>query len=252
LIWKRKLNRAVRRYIFNRGLTSLQEREGETKATTTQDPQEPVKRARAAGCGSFLVFKLVTVSLLVGFGLHRADEAGVSLDVMVKQPALAVAAIGVMARTDYEFVSLDKYRGTLTLRVADTGQTSTLRPEQVLRGEVLESGRTIGNLLGDSESATGMLAWVPAYPGATSRGVVRQDSPGLLRGVASFETFAAPPAQIANHYEQALSDAGLEVSRLSENSTITVSAKNSVREAKVVLTAQGAICNIRITFSERL
>ncbi|MCP5112004.1 MAG: hypothetical protein GY953_14340, partial [bacterium] len=91
------------------------------------------------GCGSFLVFKLFMVLLLAGFGLYHAVQAGVELDVFLRQPALAAAAIGVMAHRDYEFVRLDKYRGTVTLRDVESGQTVDLPPEQLLRGEVFEA-----------------------------------------------------------------------------------------------------------------
>ena len=189
---------------------------------------------------------------LAGFGLYQAGQAGVGLDVFLRQPALAAAAIGVMANGDYEFVSLDKYRGTLTLRQADNGQTWTLPPEQVLRGDVMESGRTIGTLLGRSSAASGMPAWIPPYPGSRSRGVVHQDAPGIRKGVASFEASAAA-RRVADYYDQALRKRGIEVTSLSETPAIALSGKSDdgSRELEVVVTSLGMKSGIRITFAER-
>jgi hypothetical protein len=204
------------------------------------------------GCGSFLGFKLIVILLLAGFGLYRAGEAGVGLDVFLKQPALAAAAIGVMAHSEFDFVSLDKYRGTLTLRQASNGQTSTLRPEQVLRPGVLQSGRRIGNLLGQGSGDAGMPVWVPAFPGSRSQGVVRQDAPGIQKGVASFEAFAAA-GRIADYYDQVFRETGFEVERLPEGSTITVNggSEDGSREVEVVVSSFGAKSAIRITFAAR-
>jgi hypothetical protein len=210
------------------------------------------KRKRLIGCGAFLGFKLIVLLLLAGFWLYRAGEAGVGLDVFLKQPALAAAAIGVMAHSDFEFVSLDKYRGTLTLRQVSSGQTSTLRPEQVLRPDVLESGRRIGILFGQSSDDAGLPAWVPTYPGSRSQGVVRQDAPGIQKGVASFEAFAAA-GRIADYYVQAFDEAGFDIERLPEGSTTTVNggSGDGTWEVEVVVSSLGAKSSIRVTFGER-
>lgn len=181
---------------------------------------------------------------LAGFGLYRADQAGVELDVFLKQPALAAAAIGVMAHGDFEFVRLDKYRGTVTLRQTESGLTHTLRPEQLLRGDVLESGRTIGKLMGQDSAASEGPDWIPRYPGSRPRGVVGR--------VASFEA-PAPARQVADYYDQALRDLGFEVARLSETPTITLRgvSHDGRREVTVVVMSLGTRSAIQITFAER-
>jgi len=189
---------------------------------------------------------------LAGFGLYRADRAGIELDVFLKQPALAAAAVGVMAHRDYELVSVDKYRGTLTLRQTANGQTDTLRPEQVLRGDVVESGRAIGRLFDQSGLASGIPAWVPRYPGSHSQGVIRQDAPGIQKGVATFET-SARAGRVAAYYGQALRELGFTVETVSGAPTITLNAAaaDAAREVTVAVTPQGTITAIRITFTAR-
>lgn len=223
----------------------------ETKETTAAIGGKRRSRRRLAGCGSYLAFKLLVLVVMAGFGLYRADQAGVGPDVFVKQPALAVAAIGVMAHTNYEFIELDKYRGTVTLRQVDSGQTVTLRPEQLLRPDVLESGERIGNLFGGNGARSGIPEWVPQYPGARPQGVVRQDAQGIRRGVATFEASAAA-GRIADYYDRTLREAGLEVSRAEESSSIKLrgSGGEGSREVVVVVSSQGITSAIRITFSE--
>jgi len=148
------------------------------------------------GCGILI---LVMVIGMVGIGLfarHKLKQAGISSDLIKKNPAEAAARIWVASNPDMEMVKIDEDEGTITVRNKKTGEVMTLDMDDIEKGKISirdektgkeihitaegeggESGSmTITDESGKKvfqtgEGAAGDLpAWAPLYPGASTEG----------------------------------------------------------------------------------
>lgn len=148
------------------------------------------------GCG---VIVLVVLIGLVGLGLfakHKLKQAGISAEMMEKNPVEATARIYVATNPDLEMVKVDADKGTFTVRNTKTGEVITLNMDDIKKGKISIRNETSGKEVHISaedkgggsahvtitdehgkktfESGekldTGLPDWAPVYPGALNKG----------------------------------------------------------------------------------
>lgn len=155
-----------------------------------QPPAPPVKKTSpwvwvAIGCGGVLLLSLLV--FLVG-GYFVARKVSNFAKEAEKNPALAAAKMVAAVTPDIEVVEADEKRNTITLRNTKTGEVVTLDANDVKEGRItfktdqgeLElRGDRGGGVTVKTDSGTASFGggeeypdWLPAYPGATPRGVL--------------------------------------------------------------------------------
>ena len=220
-----------------------------------------------AGCGGLIVI----VALIFGVIAYKARQFVSSAQ---RNPAYATARLMAAANPDIEVLSTDEDRGTMTVRNKKTGETLTINLKDAAKGKFVfeQNGKKAefsAQGSGDKgsfeiKSSEGSMKfgtdgktpdWVPAYPGATQKGVFSSQTPKGLAGSYSF-TVNDSIDQVAKYYEDALKKAGLTVTTNSvqQNGATgmsIISGEDTATKRKAVVTAtpsQGAT-GVSVTFS---
>jgi hypothetical protein len=220
-----------------------------------------------AGCGGLIVI----VALIFGVIAYKARQFVSSAQ---RNPAYATARLMAAANPDIEVLSTDEDRGTMTIRNKKTGETLTINLKDAAKGKFVfeQNGKKAeinAQANGDKgsfeiKSSEGTMKfgtdgktpeWVPAYPGATQKGVFSSQTP---KGLAGSYTFTATDSidQVTRYYEDALKKAGLAVSTSSvqQNGATgmsIISGEDTATKRKAVVTAtpsQGGT-GVSVTFS---
>ncbi len=209
--------------------------------------------------GGCLLLVIVVLVVLFSTGLFIAHKTGLDLDLMQRDPNLAVAKMIATANPDIEVLSVDKESGIIRVRDRKTGKEMSLdlkdvrngkivfmddqsrRVEIQSRGEGKDSSLVIrSDVDGEVNAAVsgGLPDWLPAYPGATAV------SPKVLRSTDSIEA-------IGSFYESALKRAGFEVRRTSAGEAaimLSASDPKSARSAEVSAARVGADTIINLEY----
>ena len=220
-----------------------------------------------AGCGGLIVI----AALVFGVIAYKARQFVKSAH---GNPAYAAARLMAAANPDIEIVSTDEDHGTMTVHNKKTGETLTINLQDAAKGKFVfeQNGKKAEiNAQGSGDkgsfeikSSEGTVKfgtdgkspdWLPAYPGATPKGVFSSQTP---KGVAGNYTFTTndPIDQVTKYYEDALKKAGLAVTTNSvqQNGSTgmsIISGDDTATKRKAVVTAtpsQGAT-GVSVTFS---
>jgi len=220
-----------------------------------------------AGCGGLIVI----VALIFGVIAYKARQFVHSAQ---KNPAYATARLLVAANPDLEILSTDEDRGTMTVHNKKTNETITVDLKEAAKGKfVFEQNGKKAEISaqgsGDKgsfeiKSSEGSLKfgtdskapeWVPAYPGATPKGVFSSQTP---QGVSGTYTFTSTDSidQVVKYYEDALKSAGLSVNThsIQQNgsaglSIITAEDASTKRKATVTASSSNGATSVSVTFS---
>ena len=233
---------------------------------TPPPPAPPAKKTSilvwiAAGCGVLL---LVVLIVLIAGGIFIGRKAKEFAAGAEKNPALVVAKMIAAANPDIEVVAEDTDAGTLTLRNKKTGEIITMNAEDIKEGKISfktdkggevkisgsakegEQGFKIesdeGTLEFGAGASTTLPDWLPAYPGAESRGTYSGEGKGKTAGAVQFET-PDSVAEVMAFYEKELKSAGFatEVTKVDRDGSLmggTLTAKDEAggRTVTVVCT----------------
>lgn len=230
-----------------------------------QPPAPPAKKTNilvwiAAGCG---VLVLVVLVVMIAGGIFLGRKAKEFAAGAEKNPALVVAKMIAAANPDIEVVAEDADAGTLTLRNKKTGEIITMNAEDIKDGKITfksdkgevtitgsgkegEEGFKIESDEGTIEFGAGASStlpdWLPAYPGAESRGTYSGEAKGKAAGAVQFET-PDSVAEVLAFYEKELKSAGFatEVTKVDRDGSLvggTLTAKDEAggRTVTVVCT----------------
>lgn len=189
------------------------------------------------GCG---VLVLVVLIGMVGLGLfarHKLKQAGISVDMMEKNPAEVAARMYVAANPDLEMVEVDSGEGTVTVRNTKTGEVITLNMGDIEKGKISirdeKSGKEVhitasgkggesGSLTVTDESgkkvfqsgegaAKDLPEWAPVYPGASTEGHFSMTNEGEKMVTLSLKT-KDPVDKVLQFYESKLKAGGFSTS----------------------------------------
>jgi hypothetical protein len=205
--------------------------------------------------GALFLLAIMAVVGVAWYGMNRAKQAGVTRELMEKNPELAAAKMGVAANPDIEVISSDDIAGTMVIRNTKTGQAVTLRFDPARKAMVV-----VGNQ--DAENASAPPAvledqpWLPTYPGVTVQMLPTTSINGATKGGYVFVT-ADPPGtaraylrdwMAAHHYE--VSTANMPVG----NQMFTVDIANEMDGPhQLMVVAQSAAdgTHVKVEFSIR-
>jgi hypothetical protein len=223
--------------------------------------------------GLFVCFILAIVAAGL-FVVHKAKQAGLDPDLMQKNPTIAIAKLAVAANPDYELVSENDNRGTLTIREKKTGKTMTINASDVKNGRLTikgDNGETVtfgANGNGDTGSfevktndgtarfgagPVDLPSWLPKYPGSNPQGAASSDTKDGSSAVFSFKTDDAPDKVLA-FYKDALNSAGLKESanlNTGEMNMIAASDESQKRQVNITVTKDGGANAVNVTFTDK-
>jgi hypothetical protein len=184
------------------------------------------------GCGGLIV--ILGIALMAGgfFVFQKAKEAGLDPDMLRENPALAAAKMIAATNPDIEVVSADDDGERITFREKSTGKTVTLSLDEVKQGRIrfesddgeevvigstgegeaggfrMESSK--GSYEIGASSSVDLPDWLPVYPGAEAKGMMKSTTPEGRAGTTSVTT-SDPVERVMEFYQKALEDAGLKV-----------------------------------------
>jgi len=189
------------------------------------------------GCG---VLVLVVLIGMVGIGLfarHKLKQAGISTEMMEKNPAEAAARMYVAANPDVELVEVDSDQGTLTVRNKKSGELITMNMDDLQKGKLSIRNETTGKEVHISAEGQGedqgsvtvtdetgkkvfqtgggsvkdLPSWAPVYPGASTEGHFSMTNEGEKMVTLSLKT-KDPVDKVLAFYKAKLKAEGFSTS----------------------------------------
>lgn len=182
------------------------------------------------GCGALL---LIGVLVMGGMAVVGGMFVKKQVEKFEDNPSLAAAELLVRANPDYEVVSTDRDKNTLTIRNKKTNETVTINADEANNGNwtfTNEKGETasinasqegvrITNEKGEETTfgATeggpkNLPSWVPVYPGGAAQGSM--DSTTAEGRTVIFNVSSSDPVdKMASFYESKLKESGLTVDK---------------------------------------
>lgn len=156
------------------------------------------------GCAGLIVLAGLAMTIGGYFVLHKVKQAGFDPALMKEHPGLAVAKMVAAINPDVEVVKVDKGTGKITIRDKKSGKTVTVDFDDIKNGHIsFETAEGAKGAIGASGSGKqgtvrfsspegtivagagvkmDLPAWVPAYPGGSFEGVMKQTTPeGFVR-----------------------------------------------------------------------
>jgi hypothetical protein len=186
-----------------------------------------------------VVVLLLGVTAMCGLGglflIKKARDAGFDTATLQKNPAYAIAKMGVSANPELEIVSSDDGEGKITVREKKTGKVTTMKFDAEKKSMVVidENGKESkisisgdgdkGSLTVQSSDGTvkigggagnKMPAWVPVYPGSSPEGTFSASTKDGDNNGFQFKTGDAP-AKVLEYYQNQLKAAGFTISMAS-------------------------------------
>ena len=252
--------------------------------TDQQYPAPPQKKKSPwgcilIGCGAALLLAIIAVVALVGFGWHKAKQAGFDLKEWQENPTKAAAKMVGNLNPDVEVVDTDDEAETITLRNKKTGETITVDMEDIREGKIRffnEKGESaqitvesdekgsgtfkIESSEGEFKMAAGAGAaqlpdWVPLFGGGEPENVGVLTAESGITGGYSMET-GDSMEDVATYFEKKLQAAGFDTSGTSftsnETSVINIRAIQEAtgRSVIVMVTDDSGKVEMNLTFGE--
>ncbi len=245
-----------------------------TPAYSAQPAPQPPKRMGLLGwmlIGVSTMFALIIIGALVlgAFVVHKVKEAGVSAELMRKNPALAVTRLMAAVDPHIEVLSVNEDNGTVRVRNRESGKTYTVDLERAKRGDfhmragdaeiALHSDGNTGALTvrggdGSRVSIGGgpaeVPSWIPNYPGSRPMNAVAAKEAGSNHGMFSFQTDDRPE-HVLNFYRDRFTGAHLNVTNEPEygSRSLSVADASDTREAKVTAVRDGTQTDVVVIYS---
>ena len=221
-----------------------------------------------AGCGGLIVI----AALVFGVIAYKVRQFAHTAQ---RNPAYSIARLAAAANPDIEVLSTDEDKGTMTVRNKKTGETLTINLQDAAKGKFVfeqngkkaeitahAEGGDKGSLEIKSSEGTVKFGtdsktpdWLPAYPGATPKGVFSSQTPQGVSGTYGLTTNDSID-QVVRFYEDALKKAGMKVTTNSMQqdgktglSILTGEDTAAKRKAVVTVTPSEGATGVSITFS---
>lgn len=229
-------------------------------------PQQPVRRGTSpivwvlvALGGLFLLF-IIGVFGIGALVVHKAHQAGISSELLRRNPAAAAARIAAMANPDVDIVSQDDSAGTISLRDRRTGKVVTMSFDQVKSGFRITADGDDGKqavLEFGGASAAKLPDWVPSYPGANIQGTFRAkgtDSDGQGQGGNFTFSTSDAASNVMSFYQGKAKDLGMKVkltATAAEGGTMIASDDNDRRMLTIIVGQSSGQTNVNVTYAEK-
>jgi hypothetical protein len=219
----------------------------------------PIIWVLVALAGLFILFIIgvVGVSALV---VHKARQAGLSTELMRRNPAAAMARMAAMANKDVEIVSEDDNSGTITVRNRKDGKLMTMSFDQAKNGFSIradgDDGKTAEMHFGGGGDAK-LPSWVPEYPGSkvqanfTASGT---DSNGVGAGGNYTFTTSDSTAHVMSYYQDKTKDLGMKVklnATTEQGGTVIAADESDRRTLTVIVGTSDGQTTVNVTYAEK-
>jgi hypothetical protein len=230
------------------------------------------------GCGALLVLGAIALSVAVyGVGSFVKKEAKKFED----NPVMAAAELMVRVNPDYELVSKDVEKNTLTIRNVKTGDVATLRADDVKEGRfsVTTEEGTVEADFGTAKPGEGTIefkgtkgerstfeigpgagkvpSWMPSYPRGKIEGSFSADTPDGRTTTFTLTT-SDGVKDVLDFYERELETRGLAARKTSLDSegqtvggTVTGESGDRKRMANVVVSRSGGSTQAMLNVTEK-
>jgi hypothetical protein len=180
------------------------------------------------GLAIFFCLIIVTCGVAAYMGMRMIKQAGFDSDLMKSNPGLAMAKMVTAMNKDYETVSTDDRKGTITVREKSTGKVMTMKFDPATKQMVVttDDGKqakvTIDNngVSATSSDGTSMKygaatgndvpSWVPVYPGSKPQGTMSSTSTEGSQNTFTFKSTDAAN-KIITFYSDQLKAAGFVI-----------------------------------------
>jgi hypothetical protein len=246
--------------------------------TVPSPPPAPAKKGLSPlawvgiGCGVILLLGSIAFAVFVyGVGSFVKKEA----KKFEENPVMAAAELALRFNPDYELVSKDEEKNTLTIRNVKTNEVVTLSAEEIKEGRftvtteegtmrVDSSGEVrVKGKEGESASyefgagAAKAPSWMPTYPGGKAEGSFSAQTP---EGQATTFTMTTSDGvkNVLDFYERELKAAGLTVNKTSLDAngettggTVTGESGDGRRTATVVVSRSGGGTQAMVNVMEK-
>lgn len=192
------------------------------------------------------------------FVVHKAREAGVSSELLHRNPAAATARILAAANPDIEIVGQDDNAGTVTVRDRSTGRTTTWNLDQARRGRFSISAEDEDGKNATVEFGAGsphkLPSWVPSYPGLSGTPTfgITGNGPDGAGGTIAFNT-SDPPDQVLSFYQYKINALGMkvQVNTTTANGGVITAADDEDRSLNVVVNRSSGRTGVQVTYSSK-
>ena len=162
------------------------------------------------GVGGFFLLCIIAVVGLIGYGVHKAKQAGFDTELAKKNPQLAAAKLAMTLSPNIKIISSDDDRGSLTVRNTETGKvvTMTFDPQQN-KFVVTEQGNE-GSTMTLGGGAAKLPSWLPDYPGSKPEATMSAHDVNGDSGTFHFVTKDSVD-QVTKFYEDKLKSSGMKI-----------------------------------------
>ena len=206
-----------------------------------------------------IVLLIVVGVAVVGFYIkHKVEQAGVSSELLQRNPGLAVLKIMTATNPNLEILSTDENDRVVKIRDKQTGKIMTMTFDDLEKGKITfraddDKG---GATLSIGQGVTGLPDWAPAYPGARESGGSKVDAHGDNGEAGGTVTFATsdPPEKVLAFYTEKLKAAGLTVNgTFTSGTTSTLSAADDSdgRGVHVAISGAGDGSTITVIYGQK-
>ena len=191
------------------------------------------------GIGGFFLLCIIAVVGLVGYGVHKAKQAGFDSELAKKNPQLAAAKLALSFSPNVKIISSDDDRGTITVRNTETNKivTMTFDPQQKKFIVSEQGGESSTMTLGGGDAK--LPSWIPDYPGSKPEATMSAHDVNGDSGTFHFVTKDSVD-QVTKFYEGKLKDAGMKI-------TNSFSGQSSGSEGGVMVAEDESKHNVMVT-----
>ena len=206
--------------------------------------------------GGFFLLCILAFAALVGYGVHKARQAGFDTALMKKNPALATAKMAATLNKDLQVVSSDDDRGTMTVRDKNTGKVTTMTfDSKEGKFVVSEEGKEASTVTFGGGAAQ-IPSWLPDYPGSKPEAAMTGRDANGESGVYHFKTKDSPD-QVTKFYEDKLKSSGMKItssfSGQSAGSTggMMTAEDDAKHNVLVTVGTEGSDTTVAVTYSTK-
>lgn len=209
--------------------------------------------------GGLFVLFLIGIFGIGALFVHKAHQAGLSTELMRRNPAAAIARMAAVANKDVEIVGEDDNAGTITLRDRNTGKTVTMAFDQVKKGFRISADGDDGKRA-EVQFGGGPIklpGWVPEYPGSDIQGTFSaRGTDGNGEGAGGNYTFTTSDSSshVMSFYEGKAKDLGMKVNFTASGAgggTMIAADDNDRRSLTVIVGSDSRQTTVNVTYGEK-
>ena len=200
----------------------------------------------------------LTIAGIGFFVVHKAREAGLSPEMMRRNPAAATARMLAAVNPDVQIVSQNDGEGTVTVRDRRTGKTMTWNLDQAKRGRFSITAEDDNGKRGTVEFGAGstdkLPSWVPAYPGSNAQGTFSVTGNGDEGSGGNFAFTTSDSAdKVLAFYQDKIKELGMkiQVNTTTPGGGMLTAADENDRRTLNIIVGGGNETTVNVTYADK-